>query len=175
MLLYPVRKNSGFTLIEVIVVTIIVGIIAAISVPNFFSLLQRNRVTEALSSIEGALREGQKQAERNGNLCTLNIDTANDLVSGNCLFNTRTLNNNVELYSNAATLSFSGRGTASAQDSDTPPNDVSPAVMVVQMPAGNGTDSRRCLVINSLGIIKTGDFTADPSDDTNLVPGNCNA
>lgn len=173
MLLYPVRKNSGFTLIEVIVVTIIVGIIAAISVPNFFGFLQRNRVTEALSSIEGALREGQKQAERDGSSCDLTIDTANDLVSGDCLFNTRTLNNNVELYSNAATLRFSGKGTASAQDSAAPPNDVSPTVMVVQMPTG--TNSRRCLVINSLGIIKTGEFTADPATATNLIPGNCDA
>ena len=173
MLLYPVRKNSGFTLIEVIVVTIIVGIIAAISVPNFFGLLQRNRITDASSSIEGALREGQKQAERNGSLCSLNIDTANYLISGNCLFNTRTLRNNVELYSNAATLSFSGKGTASAQDSAS--NVVSPTVMVVQMPTGGGTDSRRCLVINNLGIIKTGEFTADPSTAANLVAGNCDA
>ena len=163
MSLYPVHKqNTGFTMIEVIVVTIIVGIIAAISVPNFFGLLQRHRVTEALSSIEGALREGQKQAERDGSSCDLTIDTANDLVSGDCLLNTRTLTNNVELYSNAATLTFSAKGTASS------------AVMVVQMPAG-GTNARKCLVINSLGIIKTGDFTADPATDTNLVPGNCNA
>ena len=163
MLLYPVRKNSGFTLIEVIVVTIIVGIIAAISVPNFFGLLQRNRITEASNSIEGALREGQKQAERNGSLCTLTINTANDLISGDCLFNTRTLRNNVELYSNTATLSFSGKGTSSA------------AVIVVQMPTGGGTNSRRCLVINNLGIIKTGEFTADPSTAANLVAGNCDA
>ncbi|MEM7758912.1 MAG: prepilin-type N-terminal cleavage/methylation domain-containing protein [Cyanobacteria bacterium P01_A01_bin.40] len=168
MLLYPVRKNnSGFTLIEVIVVTIIVGIIAAISVPNFFSLLQRNRVTEALSSIEGALREGQKQAERDGSGCDLTIDTANDLVSGGCLLNTRTLTNNVELYSNVGTLSFSAKGTASAA--------TLPAVMVVQMFNGEGTDTRRCLIINSLGIIKTGDFTADPSDAGNLVQGNCDS
>ena len=166
MLLYPVRKqNFGFTLIEMIVVTIIVGIVAAISAPNFFGLLQRNRVTEALSSIEGALREGQKQAERDGNLCTLTIDTANDLVSGGCLFNTRTLQNNVQLHSNTATLRFSSKGIASA--------DVTPAVIVVDL--ANGTNSKRCLIINSLGIIKTGDFTADPATAANIVSTNCDA
>ena len=172
MLLYPVRKqnDSGFTLIEIIVVTIIIGIVAAISAPNFFSLLQRNRVTEALNSIEGALREGQKQAERDGELCDLTIDTANDQVSGNCLFNTRILDNNVQLHSNADTLSFSSKGTASAANSGVA---ITTAVMVVDI--ANETNSRKCLVVNSLGIIKTGDFTADPTTSANIVPANCDA
>ena len=172
MLLCPVRKpSSGFTLIEVVVVTIIIGVVAAISAPNFIGLLRRNQIAEAIGSIEGAVKEGQKQAERNGDSCTLTIDAALDQVTGNCLLEPRVLRNNIQLNSNASTLIFSGKGTATPQDSATPANTLPTAVLVVDLPAE--TNSRRCLVVNSLGIIKTGEFTANPTAAGTLIAANC--
>ena len=45
------NNKSGFTLIEIIVVLIIVGILAAIALPNLFSNVSKSRAEEALASV----------------------------------------------------------------------------------------------------------------------------
>jgi len=45
------NNKSGFTLIEIIVVLIIVGILAAIALPNLFSNVSKSRAEEALATI----------------------------------------------------------------------------------------------------------------------------
>ncbi len=52
------NKKKGFTLLEIIVVLIIVGVLAAIALPNLFGQVERNRAQEALtffSSIKSAV------------------------------------------------------------------------------------------------------------------------
>jgi len=45
------KKNSGFTLLEIIIVIIIVGVLASIALPKFFRTVEYSRSTEALSSM----------------------------------------------------------------------------------------------------------------------------
>lgn len=46
-------KKSGFTLLEIIIVIIIVGVLASLALPRFFSTIEYSRSVEALSSLQG--------------------------------------------------------------------------------------------------------------------------
>ena len=50
------NKNSGFTLLEIIIVIIIVGVLASLALPRFFSTVEFSRSTEALNSL-GVIRQ----------------------------------------------------------------------------------------------------------------------
>ena len=158
MWLWHVRKQEpGFTLTEVIVVTVIVGVIGAFTVPNFFSLLNRNRVDQAVGEIEGAFKEAQKGAIRTSRSCTISIDTttkriSNNSADDNCLLTIRDYNNTqFTLTSSRTTITFSSKGNISL-DPQTP-------VIVISFPNG-GSNQQRCVVIeNTLGLIRTGDYS----------------
>ena len=47
-------NKKGFTLIELLVVVLIIGILAAIALPQYFKAVEKSRSTEALS-IMGSL------------------------------------------------------------------------------------------------------------------------
>ena len=172
MLLWRVRKyNYGFTLIEMIVTVIIVGVIAAIASPNLLGLLNRNRVNEAMRQIEGALKEAQKQAIRSGRQCTINIDTTSKMITNptsasvdGCLSSIRVLDDSVQLNSSRTSITYSGKGNITIDGSNPTP------VLVVSIP--NGTDKQSCVVIqNALGSSRTGDYSGTiPSTP---LPANC--
>ena len=163
MLHWHVRKNqSGFTLIEMLVTAILIGIVAAISAPNLTAMLNRNRSNEAMRQIEGALKEARKQAIRQGKSCSVSISinaTNSALVNPvppvapttiGCLRNTRQLNNNVALNTDALgnTIIFSSKGSI----------ENTPILFVTSIPNGN-LNQQKCVVIeNTLGKIRTGDY-----------------
>jgi prepilin-type N-terminal cleavage/methylation domain-containing protein len=54
--MYKVKNNKGFTLLEIIIVIIIIGVLASLALPRFFATVEYSRSTEALNSIS-ALRQ----------------------------------------------------------------------------------------------------------------------
>lgn len=74
-----IRKYlRGFTIVELMVVLAIVGIISAIAVPSYQSMIFKNRVTTAVSSLHGALLLARTEALKRGVTVTIcRSETAN--------------------------------------------------------------------------------------------------
>jgi len=104
-------NKKGFTLIEITVVLIILGVLAAIAVPNYMTSLQQGEARNAknnLISIYGAQRN---YYFTNGSYCLAscnslaNINTALSLNLTDTYFNTYTCSNTTLPYQCTATAS----------------------------------------------------------------------
>ncbi len=58
------KSNFGYTLLEILVILVVVGILAAISAPSWLSLLNRWRLNTAQAEALSVMREAQANARR---------------------------------------------------------------------------------------------------------------
>ena len=183
MLLYNVlKKNRGFTLVEMIAVAVIVGIVAALAAPSLLGVLNQTRVKEGVGQVESAIREAQKQARRRGRTCKIKFVTrtidgksrqvvsvvedtdpdetvAADFYNG-CLLSERFLPVDVSINSGSISkITFTGKGNTIAD---------SQGIIIV---SHTTVDTKKCVQISgSLGNIITGDYDASSTPPSCATP-----
>jgi prepilin-type N-terminal cleavage/methylation domain-containing protein len=155
MLQWFVHKSRGFTLIEMIVIVMVIGVLAAIAAPNLSQWLRQKQVDEALGQIDLALQETQTEAVKRNQSCRLVLSRGeNPPLSGNCLLSNRTLKGvtlNHSADNNPWTITFNFKGENSDPDKD-------PGTLWLTSP--NGNVQAKCLVISfGIGLRRVGKYS----------------
>lgn len=60
------KNRKGFTLIELLVVVLIIGILASIAIPQYFKVVEKARVAEAMSLISSVKSAEERYLARGG-------------------------------------------------------------------------------------------------------------
>ncbi|MEL6439453.1 MAG: GspH/FimT family protein [Cyanobacteria bacterium J06621_8] len=149
------KSDRGFTIIELLVVLIIIGIIAGLATPSLVSFFRRNQIDAALSELLGAIKETQSQAMRQSKTCQLDINPNTNALTANppgCLLTVRTLNNDITIRTNLPganpNIPFSHKGSTTRMGTIVLSSDL--------------TTYQRCFVISlGLGIMRTGNYTGN--------------
>ncbi|MDF5709004.1 MAG: type II secretion system protein [Nostoc sp. S4] len=58
------RSNSGFTLPEILVIVVLIGILASLGIPNWMAFVATSRLNTAQNEVYYAMRQAQRQATK---------------------------------------------------------------------------------------------------------------
>jgi prepilin-type N-terminal cleavage/methylation domain-containing protein len=144
-------RDRGYTLTEMMVTLIIIGVIAAIASPNFLGMLSRFRLEGALQQLLGAINETQRLAMMRGKSCRININRSTNKITANsagCLLSDRKLSDKITIRSNftgSTNITFSYKGSTTR--------------MGTIVLSSDHTDLQKCFVISlGTGIKRVGNY-----------------
>ena len=66
--------EKGFTLVELMIVIVIVGILSAVALPNFLNQTKKAAATEATSNVSSIFKQAHTYVLENGSLGTVDTD-----------------------------------------------------------------------------------------------------
>lgn len=80
-----IQSVLGFTLAEKMVIVAILGIVASISAPGVWGMLNRAKLKQTVAEVRTALNETQREAIKGNKICTVTLNFVKGRVTGSCL------------------------------------------------------------------------------------------
>jgi prepilin-type N-terminal cleavage/methylation domain-containing protein len=188
-----IKSNQGVTLLEVVITTVVIGILASLSAPSVMGMLARNDSKSAVQIIQSAIQEVKKEGLRNSKACTISLAyhdynradkkgwfTEVRADKKDCVVNADEVDSSAMVVELPENVSFStsnlptkdkeknGEKIKSSRISFNSKGVVisgndEPAVILV---AAKGTSSVECIVVSPLlGLVRTGKYTGTLGDD----------
>ena len=142
-------------MIEMAIVSVIVGILASTALPSMMSGIGKNQLQSSMGQVKGALQEAQRSAIKNGISCTVSINPTAKTVTGSpagCISSPVNIPDKDEITfttpTAATSFSFSYKGN---------PSITSELIIALQSAK---TSQRYCLAVSSgIGIMRTGTYS----------------
>lgn len=76
----PSRRERGFTLLEILIVTILIALVASIGIPRFLGSIERAQVKSTAGEIANVMRIARLRAVSEKKIVTVEVDTKSRTV-----------------------------------------------------------------------------------------------
>lgn len=107
------RKNSGFTIIELLITLVVLAIVAAVAIPGFGRLIDGNRLMTSTNLLMSSIRFARTEAIKRGTTVTFSTDGG--LATGWCVHSgdasSDCTNNQIRSFSSPSNVTFTSSTT----------------------------------------------------------------